>query len=84
MSKQKIKPAMTGEMVTGTSIKVVSSFFPLKWNFVTAHAANTPKIVLISTAQIVASNVNQNRLDCVAVCNCFQVGFPSRSATLPK
>ena len=57
-----IRPAITGETVTGTSISVVSSFLPLKLNFVTVHAAKMPNIVFMTTAKNDASSVSPKAL----------------------
>jgi len=51
------KPAITGEMENGISIKVDKICFPLKLNFVISHAAAIPKIVFTTRATAVARSV---------------------------
>lgn len=53
---------MIGLTVTGRSIKVVSTFLPLKWNLVTVQAAKRPKTVLNARAQRVARTVSLNNV----------------------
>ncbi len=56
-----IKPAITGETVTGISIRVVKTFLPLNWNIVKNHAANSPKNVFTTSADKVAFAVKLYR-----------------------
>ena len=57
-----IKPAITGETVTGISIRVVKTFLPLNRNIVKNHAANSPKNVFTTSADKVAFAVSLTAL----------------------
>jgi hypothetical protein len=57
--KMNKSPAMTGETAKGTSIKVISRFFPGKWNFVIAQASMTPNTVFRGTLIRAASRVSR-------------------------
>jgi len=57
-NKINTKPAITGETAKGKSTIVSNRFFPLKLNFVSAHAAITPKIALRGTVMATTINVS--------------------------
>ncbi len=54
----KTRPAITGEIANGMSIRVVRICFPRKRNFVIAQEEKRPNTVLNSTAETVATSVS--------------------------
>ncbi len=66
-TRTKTSPEMTGETPKGMSIRVVSTFLPVNWNLVMAHAAARPNSVFMGT-EIPTASSDSSMADTVSGC----------------